>query len=302
MSFCSVFGFMLQVTVLCSLPIQICLAKNSRSLKQPDGLLVDLLSEPLGIENVTPGFSWIVNDLTQNEYQTAYQILVASSLDVLNRDEADAWDSGKVASSESSNVVYGGQKLETRSVYYWKVRTWNSKQQVSPYSEPQIFTTAIKQEWEGKPIWLGDKQDSDFVFLRKSFNLPDKGVERAIAHVTALSPEETKQYVYKLYVNGEVVGVGPVRSFRGDNRYNVYDVTDLLRTDSENVIGALNFAKKDKRFLFQMEIFYEDGARQTVCSDESWKALEGSQVFSNAGNIAAEAYTHTVYIHQPLLR
>lgn len=473
MNFHSGLRLALQVGVMCALSIQVCLAGGSNTLMQPNGLLVDLLSEPLGIESDTPGFSWIVNDLTQNEYQVAYQILVASSLDVLNTDEADVWDSGKVASSESSNVVYGGQKLEPRSVYYWKVRTWNSKQQVSPYSEPQMFTTAIKEEWEGKSIWWGDKQSSspktlqeswsdytleldfmvvnnaagicfraiddsnnymwqignlhgnppvagepilkthvckngkyailrevplegvipveqftnifhhlrievygneiktyindklvdvtvddthshgvigfrnggteesmfdrvhvyngeetlfeddfsavgvnnftggkisdgrlvmgrgekvlckvsdivlenNFVFLRKSFNLPAKGIEKAIAHVTALSPEEAKQYVYKLYINGEVVGVGPVRSFSGDNRYNVYDVTDLLRIDSENVVGALNFAKKDKRFLFQMEIFYKDGSRQTVCSDESWKAFEGSQVFPNAGNI-----------------
>src|ERR1700761_2583028 len=75
----------------------------------PTGLLCDLLSHPESavITHKNPDFGWIVNAGVKDDYQTAYQIQVASSLDLLQGGHADFWDSGKITSSQSINVRYG---------------------------------------------------------------------------------------------------------------------------------------------------------------------------------------------------
>ncbi|HHW00647.1 MAG TPA: family 78 glycoside hydrolase catalytic domain, partial [Clostridiaceae bacterium] len=625
---------------------------------KPAGLMVDLLSKPLGIENDQPKFSWIVNDADNNEVQTAYQILVASSEDNINNDNGDVWDSGKIISDESSAVPYNGPELQADSIYYWKVRTWDKNDAVGPYSEPQMFSTAVKGNWVADTIWAsvpnnfqqtgwdnyiietdftikataagiifraqdnknfymwqiragspaslkkhkcvngtytaydsstspgdaggvisadinlnekyylrievngnvyktyigktkddavlvdtftdtellylsgvigfrtggseqctfdnvkvtnidsntviyqndfsdgadkfpgaslvdgelfidksrtiiysfntnwdnyaietdftikataagiifraqdnknfymwqiragspaslkkhkcvngtytaydsttdaGDaggaistninlnekyylrieakgnvyktyigktKEDAalvdtftdteslymkgvigfrtggseqctfdnikvtnldsnfviyqddfsdgadkfpgaslvdgelfidrsktilfdnaekkyEFVFLRKSFTLPDKDITRAIASVTALDPDPGRQYVYRLYINGSFVGVGPERSYNNITRYNTYDVTDLLKRNSENVVAALNYTTNQKKFLFQMKVYYSDGSSEIIKSDKTWKSLDGTKVFNSDGSIGTSYY------------
>lgn len=117
--------------------------KSKVSPGAPSGLMTELLANPelTTISNLIPEFSWIVNDTDQNEIQTAYQILVASSLSKLNEDNGDLWDSGRVASSESSCVEYNGASLSSGSTYFWKVKTWDKDNNVSEYSSPQQFNT-----------------------------------------------------------------------------------------------------------------------------------------------------------------
>ncbi len=121
----------------------------------PTGLLMDLMEVPLGIDSANPAMSWIVNDADQDEVQTAYQILVASTKENIDADKGDIWDSGKVRSSESSNALYSGPALAANSGYYWKVRTWDKSDTVSPYSTPQAFSTAVGDNWTADAIWAG---------------------------------------------------------------------------------------------------------------------------------------------------
>lgn len=57
--------------------------------EQPSGLLLERLSTPLGIENFEPAMSWVVNHPEPNQYQTAYQIQVATNIDALDNGEPD---------------------------------------------------------------------------------------------------------------------------------------------------------------------------------------------------------------------
>jgi hypothetical protein len=65
-------------------------------------LRVDTLTDPIGLGDAAPMLSWRLSSARQ----TAYQIQVASSMARLR--QPDLWDSGKVSSSDSSNVVYAG--------------------------------------------------------------------------------------------------------------------------------------------------------------------------------------------------
>ena len=68
-------------------------------------LQCEMLSNPEGIDAVQPRLSWQIKSDINDVKQTAYQIMVASTLENLNANKADLWDSGKVTSNESVNII-----------------------------------------------------------------------------------------------------------------------------------------------------------------------------------------------------
>jgi alpha-L-rhamnosidase len=117
---------------------------------QPTGLMCNLLAHPeqAKIQNRNPKFGWIVNGTDKNVFQEAYQILVASSLETLAQDDGNMWNSGEPnpgrvwkSESQSINIPYDGEPLQSHTAYHWKVRTWNGVDNISPWSEVQTFHT-----------------------------------------------------------------------------------------------------------------------------------------------------------------
>src|ERR1700730_13955445 len=82
-------------------------------------LRCDYLSNPLGIDSAVPRFSWQSDSPARNWTQAAYQILVASSPELLQAGTGDVWDSGKQVSAESVGIPYGGPPPEAKRRYYW---------------------------------------------------------------------------------------------------------------------------------------------------------------------------------------
>lgn len=127
---------------------------------EPSGLLCNLLTHPEKsvITEPRPDFGWIVNSSEKADRQSAYQILVASSPELLANENGDLWDSGKVASSQSINVLYGGKKLAPHASYWWCVRTWNKDGKGSGFSKPQCFHTGefdrSDKQWPGESRWV----------------------------------------------------------------------------------------------------------------------------------------------------
>ena len=75
---------------------------------------------PLGIDVAKPRLSWITDSsglrtAERGLRQTAYQILVASSEELLKNDKGDLWDSGKVESDKSIQVEYTGKVLTSQA-------------------------------------------------------------------------------------------------------------------------------------------------------------------------------------------
>ncbi|SHJ23238.1 sulfatase-like hydrolase/transferase [Pseudozobellia thermophila] len=119
------------------------IAKNSNAFRMgPTDLTVELIREPeTGVEifDLKPEFGWTVPLGAQ--YQTAYQILVASNETSIDANNGNVWDSGRVASTESTNVEYAGEPLDIGKTYYWKVRIWDEDNRLVDYSRTQKFTT-----------------------------------------------------------------------------------------------------------------------------------------------------------------
>ena len=123
--------------------------------------------------------------------------------------------------------------------------------------------------------------------LRKRF-AADKPVRRATMYASALG-------LYHLWLNGRRVGdivfAPGWTEYRKRVYYNTHDVTAHVR-GGENVIAGLlgdgwyagyvgyggkrNLYGPEPRMLVQLEIEYEDGTRETVITDESWKAAYGA--------------------------
>lgn len=130
----------------------------------PTGLLCGLLSHPelSLINNPTPDFGWIVNSDRSGDFQIAYQIMVASSIELLNTETPDLWNTGKVLSGQSINIIYAGKPLSSNSSYWWKVKTINKLGGESGWSSVQKFNTSdlnATKKWPGESKWIKLKDD-----------------------------------------------------------------------------------------------------------------------------------------------
>ncbi|MGH1560674.1 hypothetical protein ACRAWD_29505 [Caulobacter segnis] len=86
---------------------------------------VDQMVRPLGLENLSPRFSWTLEGGARNAVQSAYRIRVASSREALLASGPLLWDSGKVASNASFDIAYRGPPLASRQRCWWRVEAWD---------------------------------------------------------------------------------------------------------------------------------------------------------------------------------
>ncbi|HSO85100.1 MAG TPA: family 78 glycoside hydrolase catalytic domain, partial [Draconibacterium sp.] len=107
----------------------------------PTGLTVEYIRDPrfTKIIDIKPEFGWVVPK--EAVIQKAYQILVSSSKENIDKNIGDIWNSGVVRSSKSVDIEYGAEPLKPNSSYFWKVRIFDQDNRLSEYSEPQQFQT-----------------------------------------------------------------------------------------------------------------------------------------------------------------
>src|SRR6266849_3751423 len=117
-----------------------------------ESLRCEYLMNPSGIDATEPRLSWILTSSRRGEKQTAYQILVASSRDLLNKEQGDLWDSGKVVSDESSQISYAGRSLASRQSCFWKVRIWDGDGNCSRWSPIAQWQMGLlhREDWSAK--------------------------------------------------------------------------------------------------------------------------------------------------------
>ncbi|WP_371193819.1 family 78 glycoside hydrolase catalytic domain [Glaciecola sp. SC05] len=122
----------------------------------PTNLLVEGLDTPSNVHSQTPRLSWHANVVTQ----FAYQVQVASTEVLLTTGVADLWDSGRVNSRRSLNVMYQGRALSSNNKVFWRVRVWNSDSG-SPlaWSQPSTWQMGLinKSDWQAKWLQVAQK-------------------------------------------------------------------------------------------------------------------------------------------------
>ncbi|MBC7326691.1 hypothetical protein H5T87_01080 [bacterium] len=143
----------LPLILFCTLP-----EEGGKCHIYPNNLRCEYRENPLGIDESKPRLSWILQIKEPNlrgVRQTAYQILVASSKEKLEKGEGDLWDSGKVESDQTSQIEYDGVPLKSEMECWWKVRVWDEEGNVSDWSEPAFWTMGLLQKEEWKAKWIG---------------------------------------------------------------------------------------------------------------------------------------------------
>ena len=229
--------------------------------------------KPISLEITKPRLSWQIKSSTRGTKQTAYQILVADNEAELKKDNGNVWNSGMVKAEQSLKIDYAGKPLESRKRYFWKVKIWNEKNKPTPYSEPEFWEMALLKKEDWSAHWIAKNgTEGKSVELQKEFNLA-KRATRARIYVTGLG-------AYHLIVNGKKVGQDILTpGFTNAMKtipYQIYEISNDDLTIGTNFITATlgNAWQKGNvlcRFLFQMELEFYDGSRQTVISDGSWK-------------------------------
>ena len=274
---------------------------NARNLA-PTALRCEYRVNPQGIDESQPRLTWLVDSEKRGGKQTAYQILVATSADLLRQNTGDLWDSGKVSSGQTANLVYAGKPLNARQQCFWKVCVWDETGRAQ-WSDAASWTMGLLQpaDWQADYISFPDStpvwKDAEKLFLppahqfRKEF-AADKKVRRATVYATALG-------IYELYLNGRRVGDARFAPGWTDYHqrayYNTYDVTPLVQRGG-NALGAWvgdgwysgyigfglltgigtekvgrNTYGKVPALMAQLEIEYTDGSREIIPTDKSWK-------------------------------
>src|SRR5687767_4983421 len=98
---------------------------SSRRALHISNLRCEYLVDPLGIDELAPRLSWMVESVRRGARQIAYRIRVASTLKKLAAGEGDRWDSGRVDSNQTTHVTYSGKQLRSRDVCHWNVEIWD---------------------------------------------------------------------------------------------------------------------------------------------------------------------------------
>ncbi|KDN54519.1 family 78 glycoside hydrolase catalytic domain [Flavobacterium seoulense] len=239
---------------------------------------------PIGT-NDNAYFGWHTSDPDSNEIQSAYQIIVSSSLDNLKANKGDIWDSKKTNSRKQNYIYLEDTSLKAATTYYWKVRSWDKDGNVSPYSVTATFTTGLltNQDWAlAQWIKRDSKDNDDYTYFRKKASLPNETIKKAITYISAC-------HSYELYVNGQFVGKGFNHHYPQYSYYNAWDITALLNKNSENLFALLTHwygggqgrATGTRGVISKTIIEYTDGTQSIIGTDKSWKQTQAAQWASN---------------------
>jgi len=130
-------------------------------LAQPvvTSLRTDYKTNPLGIDNPSPGLSWKIESEKMNTMQDSYEIRAALDETDLKKGKNLVWESGKVGSSQSIHVKYGGPFLKSFQRIYWQVKIRDNHGKASKWSQVAWWETGLMPGtgWEAKwitPTWL----------------------------------------------------------------------------------------------------------------------------------------------------
>ncbi|WP_353720826.1 family 78 glycoside hydrolase catalytic domain [Dyadobacter sp. 676] len=260
---------------------------------------------------VRPRLSWELTASENNQLQTAYQIIVASSVEKLTENAADFWNSGKRPGRATAQIEYGGKPLSSRTVCYWKVRSWDRNGVAGEWSKPSQWEMGLLDKPEWKAQWIG--LDLDHLGKGKVYHLPPApylrkdiilrtGIKKARLYATALG-------LYEFSINGKKAGDAFLTPGWTDYDkrayYQVYDVTGDLKAGKNALASQLSYGwyagylgysllvgNPVVRAFYgnvpvlkaQLEVEYADGKKETFVTDQTWKASQGALLESDLLN------------------
>ncbi len=257
---------------------------------QPDALRCEYRANPLGIDALQPRLAWQISSARRGEKQTAYQIVVGESEKAVRAGKGDLWDSGKVASDQSTQVVYSGKPLQSREHVWWQVRVWDKDGKPSAWSAPASWEMGllIPKDWTAQ--WIGynkpgaataveDTRDIKWIwfpegnplqsapqgnrFFRTTFDVPaGKAIKQA--GLIALADNE-----YAANLNGKEVGTGS-----GWASLVPTEVTAQVKPGRNTLAIRVYNLDGPAGLAALLKITYTDGTVQRIPTTSTWKSYQ----------------------------
>lgn len=256
----------------------------------PTALRCEYLKDPLGIGTPVPRLSWVLQPSSgapRGQRQTAWEILVATTPRLLSRNQADLWQSGRVASEQTSQR-YGGKALASEQECFWKVRAWDQNGKPSAWSDVAHWTVGLLSatDWHAQWIGLDGTEPGSLLsgtswiwfpeprpeqaaplgtrYFRHAFDLSGRG---AVKSATWLVSGDNQ---FTAFVNGEKVGEGT--NFKSASEFDIshqlHPGHNLLAASVQNTGDGPNPAG----FVGLLRIEFEQGSPLLIPSDETWRA------------------------------
>lgn len=273
-------------------------AATTGSSLHPANLTCEYRQNPLGIDVFKPRLAWVSQATVPTERgqrQTAYQVLVASNMETLNKDTGDLWDSGKIPSDQSIQLEYAGRPLTSRMRCFWKVKVWDQNGHPSDWSEPALWTMGLLQPDDWKARWIrideppqeeawdtplkssswiwfpeGGDKDGYFPpsnrFFRRTLNLP---TDRTIKGAQLLMTADNS---FTIYLNGERLG-------KGNNRRTIFqwEATSLLHP-GRNVLAIMTTNAGDgpspAGLIGLLRVDFAQGDPLVLITNGDWQAFD----------------------------
>ncbi|MBN2519516.1 MAG: family 78 glycoside hydrolase catalytic domain [Bacteroidales bacterium] len=264
-----------------------------------------------------PQFSWILESEIRNQSQSAYHMLIADNPNLLKKDIGNIWDTKKVITNQSINIIYQGQELLPGKEYYWKVKVWDKNGYESGWSEIAKFFTGLfyKENWsEAKWISYEDMPDSLILvpgvhpwgknikelakrrpvvpLFRKDFQT-NKNIRSAYLFICGLGH-------YKASINGKRISddfLSP--GWTGYDKtcfYNTYDITAYIEKGQNTlgvIVGPGFYNVNNERYrkllitygmpkmICKIKITYSDGTIENIVTDSNWKTSPSPITYSS---------------------
>ena len=248
-------------------------------------LTVEYKTEPIGLDNLRPRFSWKLQTDLKDTYQSAYRIVVSG--------KKSTWDTGRVESAQSILIPYEGPALLPCSEYAMEITVWTNQGEEA--SASSCFETGLLSgtAFEGKAGWithgLPAEEKASPVFT--ALFTVSKPVAKARLYATACG-------LYEAELNGKKIGdtyLAPGwTSYHKRLQYQTYTVDTICRgiNSIRFVLGEgwykspLGFSPTPNHYgdttalLAMLVLTYEDGTEEVIGTNENWQVSTGSIRFS----------------------
>lgn len=276
-------------------------------------LTCEYLENPIGLDMSSPRLSWILNSEGKSIKQSAYQIVAATNQEILQQDSSNLWNTGKISTDQSIQIKYEGKNMKSGMRVFWKVRIWDEDDQPTAWSNVAFWEMSFLRDADWKAKWIstkdfrkGNSYNLRAPYFRKDIDIHKK-IKRARVYATGLG-------YYEFYLNGQKIGdhvLSPnqtnydkrelekwgeprVGNMQTSVLYETFDITSYLK-NGKNTAGILLgngwYIQADRleeaslwydtpRTIAQLEIEYEDGGKEIISTDNTWKT-SGSPILYN---------------------
>lgn len=243
-----------------------------------------------------PLLSWALKSSCNQQFQSAYRIIISENKEQILKGKGDVWDSSILKSDKQ----HCRPRLNLRSArkYFWAVKIWTNDLIESSWSSVQVMNTALLKKEDIKAKWIGINRSLDSCnnalkeavhYFYYRFELKDKAVRSSYAFVSGLG-------IFDLYLNGQLVSdqrLNPsVSDYTQRAYYSCLNIEENLCQGQNALAVAVGNGKHNlnrmayekyglPRLWCQLIINYEDGTTDTILSAENWKMHTNGPVFFN---------------------